>query len=339
MNNSIALNISPEVNKPVDVTYFSNKIDQALSTCSYGENPVELYDPIRYIMQLGGKRLRPLITLLSGYLFSDNVDNCLKPAIGIEVFHNFTLLHDDIMDKAPLRRGKPTVHEKWNPNIAILSGDVMLVKAYEFFLDVEADKLSKVIRLFSDCAAAVCEGQQLDMNYERQGQISIQDYLHMISLKTAALLGLSLEVGAVINNAEEKDALLLKNFGVNIGIAFQLRDDLLDVYGDQEKFGKQVGGDILADKKTFLLITALEQANDEQKKILTQSQQQYFNSPVVKIKDITEVYNSLNIKEQTETRISYYFDEAIQNLEAVNAPEDRKNLLKNLALTLMDREN
>lgn len=325
--------------KPVDIQYFSQKIDDNLSTYSYGDKPTELYEPIRYIMQLGGKRLRPLITLLAGYLFSDNVDNCIKPAIGIEVFHNFTLLHDDIMDKAPLRRGKPTVHEKWNPNIAILSGDVMLVKAYEFFLDVETSKLQKALKLFSNCAAAVCEGQQLDMNYEAQEQITIPDYIHMITLKTAVLLGLCLEMGAVINNADEKDALLLKNFGINIGIAFQLRDDLLDVYGDQEKFGKQVGGDILADKKTFLLVTALAQANNNQKKILTQFSNQSSYVPQEKIDHITEIYNILGIRAQTEMKINSYFEEAFRNLAAVNAPENRKELLRNLALKLMDREN
>ena len=322
----------------VDIAYFSNIIDNALSTIKYGDKPLELYEPIRYIMQLGGKRLRPLITLLSGYLFSTDVEACIKPSIGVEVFHNFTLLHDDIMDKAPLRRGKPTVHEKWNSNIAILSGDVMLVRAYEFFLDVEVNKLQKVLKLFSSCAAAVCEGQQLDMNFELQEQISIADYLHMITLKTAVLLGLSLELGAVLNNASDNNALLLKNFGINIGIAFQLRDDLLDVYGDQSKFGKQVGGDILADKKTFLQLTALAQANPTQKELLTRYRQEAIFSPELKITEVTEVYNQLNVKAQTEEKINQYFAEAIQSLDAVNAPVERKALLKNLALKLMERE-
>lgn len=339
MNNLEEPKLQMNSQKMVDISFFSKKIDQALSTVSFGDNPYELYEPIRYIMSLGGKRLRPLITLLSGYLFDDDVEPCIKPAIGIEVFHNFTLMHDDIMDKAPLRRGKLTVHEKWNPNIAILSGDVMLVRAYECFLEVETSKLQKVLRLFSTCAAAVCEGQQLDMNFEKQEHISISDYLHMITLKTAVLLGLCLEIGAVLNNADDNDALLLKNFGINIGIAFQLRDDLLDVYGDQNKFGKQVGGDILADKKTFLLITALAQANALQKQTLTNFSRESIYLPEQKISDITEVYNQLNIRSQTEAIINNYFDEAIQSLDAVQAPAERKLLLRNLALKLMEREN
>lgn len=339
MNNSEISGIEAQSNISVDIAYFINKIDQAFSTISYGDNPPELYEPIRYIMQLGGKRLRPLITLLSGYLFRDDIEACLKPALGVEVFHNFTLLHDDIMDKAPLRRGKLTVHEKWNANIAILSGDVMMVRAYELFLEVELGKLQKVLKLFSNCAAAVCEGQQLDMNFETLAQISIEDYLHMITLKTAVLLGFSLELGAVLNGARENDALLLKNFGINIGIAFQLRDDLLDVYGNQDKFGKQVGGDILADKKTFLLITALAQASSEQRKILTQYRQESVFSADDKIKKVTAVYNQLNIRAQTETVINQYFNEALQSLEAVNAPEERKVLLRNLAIGLMKRES
>ncbi|WP_146897612.1 polyprenyl synthetase family protein [Adhaeribacter aerolatus] len=323
----------------MDISFFAEQINKTLSTISYGDNPVELYEPIRYIMQLGGKRLRPLVTLLAGYLFQDDVQKCLKPACGVEVFHNFTLLHDDLMDKAPLRRGQPTVHEKWNNNIAILSGDVMMVKAYELFLDVEPAKLQKVLKLFSHCAAAVCEGQQLDMNFETSDFTTIEDYLHMITLKTAVLLGFSLELGAVLNGAPENDALLLKNFGIKVGIAFQLRDDLLDVYGEQDKFGKQVGGDILADKKTFLLLTAIDQANQSQKEVLTRYKNQTIYSGQEKVQEFTQIYNELNIRAQTEDKINSYFEEAIQSLNAVNAPEARKAMLRNLALQLMERES
>ena len=339
MNNNYVLPEAAQTAASVDISFFSEKINQTLSTISYGDNPVELYEPIRYIMQLGGKRLRPLVTLLAGYLFQDKIEQCLKPACGVEVFHNFTLLHDDIMDKAPLRRGQPTVHEKWNHNIAILSGDVMMVRAYELFLEVEPTKLQKVLRLFSNCAAAVCEGQQLDMNFETRDSITIDDYLQMITLKTAVLLGFSLELGAVLNGASDNDALLLKNFGINVGIAFQLRDDLLDVYGDQEKFGKQVGGDILADKKTFLLITALTQANEVQKAVLTRYKNQTVYSAEQKVQEFTQIYNELNIRSQTESKINSYFEEAIQSLDAVNAPAARKALLRNLALQLMERES
>jgi geranylgeranyl diphosphate synthase, type II len=323
----------------VDISFYLQKINRTLSSISYGEEPIELYDPIRYMMGLGGKRIRPALTLLAGHLFQDELEALLKPAIGIEVFHNFTLLHDDIMDKAPLRRGQPSVHEKWNPNIAILSGDVMLVRAYELFLDVPPAKLPKVLRLFSHAAAQVCEGQQLDMNFETRSQVSIEEYLRMITLKTAVLLGLALEMGAFLNDAPEQDALLLKNFGINIGIAFQLRDDLLDVYGSQEKFGKLVGGDILADKKTFLLLTALAQANLEQKQMLARFSRQTVLSPEEKVREVTAVYDQLHIKAQTEEKINQYFEEAIQSLDAVAVPPERKALLRHLALQLMERES
>ncbi|QMU31695.1 polyprenyl synthetase family protein [Adhaeribacter radiodurans] len=323
----------------MDIADFSKRINQTISTLSFGDNPPELYEPIRYIMQLGGKRIRPLLTLLAAHLFADELDHVLLPAVGTEVFHNFSLLHDDIMDKAPLRRGKPTVHEKWNQNIAILSGDVMLVRAYEFFLGVETSKLRKVLTLFSHTAAQVCEGQQFDMNYESSQQVRISDYLHMITLKTAVLLGFSLELGAILNNASENDALLLKNFGINIGIAFQLRDDLLDVYGDSEKFGKQVGGDILADKKTFLLLTALEQATPAQKEVLLKFKSQTVYLPEQKIAEVTAIYDQLQVKAQTQEKINFYFEEAIQSLHAVHAPNERKELLENLALDLMARES
>jgi geranylgeranyl diphosphate synthase, type II len=339
MSNLAAPIASAQPELSVDISFFLQKINRALSTISYGEEPVELYDPIRYMMALSGKRIRPTLTLMAGHLFKDEVDALLKPAIGIEVFHNFTLLHDDIMDKAPLRRGQPSVHEKWNPNIAILSGDVMLVRAYELFLDVEPAKLPKALRLFSHAAAQVCEGQQLDMNFETRTEVSIEEYLRMITLKTAVLLGMALEMGAFLNDAPDEDALLLKNFGINIGIAFQLRDDLLDVYGSQEKFGKLVGGDILADKKTFLLLTARAQANAGQKQILSRFSTQTVYSPEEKVREVTAVYDQLHIKAQTEEKINQYFEEAIQSLDAVRVAPERKALMRQLALQLMERES
>ncbi len=323
----------------MNIADFSQRINQKIATLTFGDNPAELYEPIRYIMRLGGKRIRPMLTLIAAHLFEDELEHVLLPAIGTEVFHNFSLLHDDIMDKAPLRRGKPTVHEKWNQNIAILSGDVMLVRAYEFFLNVETSKLRKVLTLFSHTAAQVCEGQQLDMNFESSQEVRISDYLHMITLKTAVLLGFSLELGATLNNASENNALLLKNFGINIGIAFQLRDDLLDVYGDREKFGKQVGGDILADKKTFLLLTALEQASPAQKEVFTKYRNQAVYLPEQKVQDVTAIYDQLQVKAQTQAKINYYFEEAMQSLHAVNAPAERKEVLQSLAFELMARES
>jgi geranylgeranyl diphosphate synthase, type II len=322
----------------VDVSFFSEKISRTLSTLTYGESPPELYDPIRYIMQLGGKRIRPLLTLLSAHLFADEVDKVVKPALGTEVFHNFTLMHDDIMDQAPIRRGQPTVHEKWNANIAILSGDVMLVKAYELFLEVEPERLAQVLRLFSKCAAEVCEGQQLDMNFETQAAVSIEDYLGMIRLKTAALLGFCLELGAVLGGGGHDDARHLRQFGLDLGIAFQLQDDLLDVYGEQGKFGKRVGGDILSDKKTFLLLTALEQGDEQQRRILQQWRNVGEQEPVAKVRAVTQVYDQLRVREQTEALIGHYSNNAFSHLAQVQASDERKALLFGLARQLMERD-
>ncbi|WP_242926292.1 polyprenyl synthetase family protein [Pontibacter vulgaris] len=324
----------------MDISRLSDKINHTLTTLHYGDNPAELYEPIRYIMALGGKRIRPLLVLLAAEMYDDNVENALLPAAAVEVFHNFTLMHDDIMDRAPLRRGKPTVHEKWNANIAILSGDVMLVRAYQLLLQVEQNKLAKVLELFSKTAAEVCEGQQHDMNFEQREQVSIQEYIRMITLKTAVLLGFSLELGAILQGAPDSDAEHLKLFGNNIGIAFQLRDDLLDVYGDKDKFGKQVGGDILSDKKTFLMLTALEKANQEQlQTIISWRNRTGADTAEEKVKAITKVYDELQIRQQTEQQIDLYFKNAIHHLDAVQVTEERKATLRGLALQLMERDS
>ncbi|PRY15013.1 geranylgeranyl diphosphate synthase type II [Pontibacter ummariensis] len=324
----------------MDISTLSDKINNTLSSLRYGESPVELYEPIRYIMALGGKRVRPLLVLLAAKMYDEDVEKALLPAAAVEVFHNFTLMHDDIMDKAPLRRGQQTVHEKWNANNAILSGDVMLVRAYELLLDVAPDKLAKVLRLFSRAAAEVCEGQQLDMNFERRERVSIQEYIQMITLKTAVLLGFSLELGAVLQGAPEADAEHLKAFGNNVGIAFQLRDDLLDVYGDQTKFGKQVGGDILSDKKTFLMLTALEQASSEQLQTIIGWRDKTDESIAEeKVRAVTAVYDQLNIRYQTEQQIDLYFQKALHHLNAIQLPEARKATIRGLAMQLMERDN
>lgn len=324
----------------MDISTLSEKINHTLSTLRYGENPAELYEPIRYIMSLGGKRIRPMMALLAAKLYHDDVENVLLPAAGVEVFHNFTLMHDDIMDKAPLRRGEQTVHEKWDANTAILSGDVMVVRAYQLLLGVEKDKLAQVLELFSETAAQVCEGQQLDMNFEQREQVSIQEYIRMITLKTAVLLGFSLELGAILQNAPLSDAEHLKAFGDNVGIAFQLRDDLLDVYGDKAKFGKQVGGDILSDKKTYLMLTALEQANEQQRQTIISWRDKTDDSIAEeKVEAITAVYNQLNIRHQTEQQIDRYFQKALHHLDAIQLPEERKSTIRGLALQLMERDS
>ncbi|WP_018476375.1 polyprenyl synthetase family protein [Pontibacter roseus] len=324
----------------MDIAQLSNQLNQTLYTLRYGDNPAELYEPIRYIMALGGKRIRPLLVLLSAKMYDEDVENVLLPAAAVEVFHNFTLMHDDIMDKAPLRRGQQTVHEKWNANTAILSGDVMLVRAYEMLLGIAPDKLGKVLTLFSKTAAEVCEGQQLDMNFEQREQVSIQEYIHMITLKTAVLVGFSLELGAILQGAPDSDAEHLKQFGDNVGIAFQLRDDLLDVYGDKDKFGKQVGGDILSDKKTFLMLTALEQASPEQlQTILDWRDNTAAGITEEKVQAVTAIYDQLHIRQQTEQQIDFYFQEALRHLEAVQVPDERKSTLRSLALQLMERDS
>jgi geranylgeranyl diphosphate synthase type II len=324
----------------VDISTLSEKINHTLSTLRYGENPVELYEPIRYIMAMGGKRVRPLLVLLAAKMYDDDVDKALLPAAAVEVFHNFTLMHDDIMDKAPLRRGEQTVHEKWNANTAILSGDVMLVRAFQLLLGVEQSKLATVLELFSEAAAQVCEGQQLDMNFERREQVSIQEYIHMITLKTAVLLGFSLKLGAVLQGAPATDAEHLKAFGNNVGIAFQLRDDLLDVYGDKAKFGKQVGGDILSDKKTYLMLTALEQANEGQRQSIVGWRDKTDDSIArEKVDVITAIYNQLSIRHQTEQQIDRYFQKALHHLDAIQLPEERKSTIRGLALQLMERDS
>ena len=317
----------------------SETIAAALAQLTYGEQPATLYDPIRYIMGLGGKRIRPLLTLLAAQLYTDDVAHAVRPALATEVFHNFTLLHDDLMDQAPLRRGQPTVHEKWNPNIAILSGDVMLVRAYELLFDVDPQLLPTVLRRFSQTAAEVCEGQQWDMNFETETQVSIPQYLDMIRLKTAVLLGFCLELGARLAGATEADAEHLRQFGTAIGVAFQLRDDLLDVYGDAATFGKRVGGDIIADKKTFLLLTALAQAGPAEVAVLRQHIGQPVPNPEAKVAAVRAVYDALNVRPQTEARINDFYDDAVAHLAQVSASAARKEPLRHLAAQLMEREN
>ena len=318
---------------------FPAQITAALAQLSYGEQPDTLYAPIRYIMGLGGKRIRPLLTLLGAHLFTDELTGIIKPALATEVFHNFTLLHDDLMDQAPLRRGQATVHEKWNPNVAILSGDVMLVRAYELFLDVEPALLPCILRRFGQTAVEVCEGQQWDMNFETEPQVTITQYLDMIRLKTAVLLGFCLELGARLAGASEEDAEHLRQFGTDIGLAFQLRDDLLDVYGDATTFGKRVGGDIISDKKTFLLLSAKAQANAVQQVVLTRHIGQPVADAEAKVQAVRAIYDELNIRPQTEALINDYFQDALQHLARVAAPSVRKEPLHRLALQLMDREN
>lgn len=301
--------------------------------------PANLYDPIRYFLALGGKRLRPLLALIGCDLFDKNAEAALPAAMAVELFHNFSLVHDDIMDKAPLRRGQATVHEKWNPTIAILSGDALLVKAYEELAQASPEKLPALLKLFNTTAVEVCEGQQLDMDFETSDNIGIDAYLHMITLKTAVLLGCSLKMGALCAHADETTAQHLYDFGKQIGIAFQLKDDILDVYGVAEKFGKQVGGDIISNKKTFLLLSALSKANGAQKKELQHWIGKNQFDPDEKVFAVREIYTQLRIRESSEDEMNAHFEKALTHLELVPAAAEKKELLKKFTIELMQREN
>lgn len=320
------------------VAHFHAMLERKFEDHSYGQHPKELYEPIEYIMSLGGKRLRPLLVLLGYSLYKDDVEEILDQAMAVEVFHNFTLMHDDIMDEAPLRRGKATVHEKWNHNTAILSGDVMLVQAYELLLSTPKGKLKPLLRLFNKTACEVCEGQQLDMLFETKKKVSEEEYIEMIRLKTAVLLGMSLEFGAILAGASDHDVEAIRKFGENIGIGFQLKDDLLDVYADKAKFGKQVGGDILSNKKTFLLINALAKANKKQKAELDKWLSADMFKPEDKVAAVTEIYNQLGIKELTEAKMNEYFAAGFSHLKKIDCSLPERARLREFAEGLIERQ-
>jgi geranylgeranyl diphosphate synthase type II len=307
---------------------------------TYGENPTELYEPITYIMSLGGKRLRPLLTLMSANLWLYNWQKVLKPAMAVEVFHNFTLMHDDIMDQAPLRRGQPTVHEKWDTNTAILSGDVMLVAAYELLGHAEDRYFKQVIKRFNKTAAEVCEGQQLDMVFATKTDVKKEDYIEMIRLKTSVLLGFAMELGGILADADEESISLLNEIGVNLGLGFQLNDDILDVYADPEKFGKQVGGDIIENKKTWLLLDAIEKAKGtaEEKTLELWLSKKKFDA-LEKVETIRAIYDKFEIRADAEAEAKTYFSKAAEALNKLNVTEDKKELLRTFAEQLENREN
>ncbi|HKZ36844.1 MAG TPA: polyprenyl synthetase family protein [Chryseolinea sp.] len=318
---------------------YSQLLEREIKKQKYGKQPASLYEPIRYLMALGGKRLRPMLTLLSYSLYKKDVEKILPYAVAVEAFHNFTLMHDDIMDKAPLRRGRATVHEKWNVNTAILSGDVMLVKVYDLLLGIDDNKVKKVIKAFNKCAAEVCEGQQWDMEFETNENVSEANYLGMIRLKTAVLLGFSLELGAILGGASDIDAKSLREFGINVGIGFQLKDDLLDAYADKKKFGKQLGGDIIANKKTFLLIKSIEIASSRQRQELNRwAALKKFNKPE-KIRAVKAIYDSLSIPALAEKKINTYFKKGFSQLEKVTCPSNMKEILINFTELLIARES
>lgn len=314
-------------------------IDKAVKETNYPAEPKELYEPISYLMSLGGKRLRPALVLMAADLFNGNIDDALSPALAVELFHNFTLMHDDIMDKAPLRRGKPTVHAKWGEAVAILSGDVMFVKAYQMMIQVKPNILSQVLEIFNQTATGVCEGQQIDMNFESRDEVTIPEYVEMIRLKTAVLLGGALKIGALIGEASETDAQHLYNFGENLGIAFQLQDDILDVYGDPEKFGKQVGGDIISNKKTYLLIKALELAKGDVLKELNNWLSLKNFNPEEKVKAVRCIYDQLGIRKLSDSTMQSYASVALTEFELIKVNQENKEVLLEFAEMLVGRQH
>ncbi|MEO7212262.1 polyprenyl synthetase family protein [Mucilaginibacter sp.] len=313
-------------------------IATSVEQLKYPTYPAELYEPISYILSIGGKRMRPALLLMACDLFGGDVEAALPPALAIEVFHNFTLMHDDIMDNAPIRRGRSTVHEKWNQNVAILSGDVMLIEGYKLMMQVHDNILRHVLDIFNETAVGVCEGQQLDMTFETSTDISIEEYINMIRLKTAVVLGGALKIGALIGEADEKDAELLSDFGVNLGIAFQLQDDILDVYGDPAKFGKQVGGDIISNKKTYLLIKALQLVEGTDAEQLQSRVTAATFDAAEKVATVTQIYNTVNVRQYAEDEMQAYAEKAFKALEQINLPEDSKQYLRDFADGLLVRE-
>lgn len=283
-----------------------------------GQRPKELYEPLHYTLDLSAKRMRPILALLAYNTVKDDWEKIVRPALSIELFHNFTLIHDDIMDEAPLRRGQPTVYKKWNKDIAVLSGDALMVLAYELLLEAEYDDFKYLMHHFNRCAIEVCEGQQLDMNFEEIDEVSEEEYLEMIRLKTAVLLGFSLEMGALLGGLSKDDAKHFRDFGVNIGVGFQLKDDILDVYGDASKFGKQVGGDIIANKKTWLLIKARELATGPEKEALNAWLTKKDFDKKEKVEAVKAIYGKLGIQQLAEAKMNEYFDLGFAQLESLN---------------------
>ena len=311
----------------------SKQFAEKFDTKHFPEHPASLYEPNEYFLKLGGKRIRPVLCLMGNEMFDEIMPDAWHAAFAIELFHNFTLIHDDIMDKAPLRRGKPTVHTKYNDSTALLAGDVMLVKGYEHLNKISSAYLSKVLHLFNKTAIEVCEGQQMDMDYESQDNVSMDEYLRMIELKTSVALAASLKIGALIGGGGERNQNLLYEFGRKLGIAFQVQDDYLDAFGDDKKTGKQVGGDILSNKKTFLLIHAMESVSHQK-----ELKQLIKNNPSNKVEKVLGVYKDCKVDEWALQLKNKYFDEAMAHLEDIAVLSKRKEPLRELALFLVQRD-
>ena len=322
------------IHTPADL---ERKINKAISEIDYQRSPKSLFEPIEYTLSLGGKRLRPILTYMAANLFSNNIEKCTAPAIGLEIFHNFSLLHDDFMDNATVRRGEPTVHTKWDANTAVLSGDAMLIEAYKYIVKVDIDVLPRILDVFTSTAMQVCEGQQYDMDFEKRLDVNELEYIEMIRLKTAVLLAASLKIGAIMGGATQEDANRLYDFGINIGLAFQLKDDLLDVYGNPIEFGKNIGGDILCNKKTFLLIKALENSTNNAKTTLLGWISAETFDPASKISAVKEIYDDLKLEELTDKLIQKYYLAGLRCLSEVSVSDDKKQQLLIYTDELMTR--
>lgn len=319
------------------ISNYKEIIATHINNLEIDKKPNELYDPIRYILSLGGKQLRPVLTLFSSEIFGSTHQQAVHAATAIELFHNFSLIHDDIMDDAPLRRGNATVHEKWNINTGILSGDAMLILAYQYFENYESDIFKELAQLFSKTALEVCEGQQLDINFETRNDVTVQEYIKMIEYKTAVLVGAALQMGAIVAKTSPENKKAIYDFGLNLGIAFQLQDDYLDAFGDSATFGKQIGGDILENKKTYLYLLALENANDEDKKSLKSWFSTTENNGIEKIKEVKIIFEKTKATKATQLQIEEYTNKALEILELLQIDENHKNELRTFALNLMNR--
>lgn len=324
--------------------HYKIKMDAALAALEFPEQPADLYDPIRYILQIGGKRIRPMLVLLAADVFDDGgADRAMGAAMAIELFHNFTLMHDDIMDEAPLRRGRQTVHQKWNESVAILAGDKLMVRAYHELSQTDPNKLPDLLRVFNQVARDVCEGQQWDMQYEDENMVTEEEYLAMIRLKTAVLLGGALKMGAILANASEHDADCLYEFGIAVGIAFQLQDDILDVYGEAAEVGKQIGGDILSNKKTILLVQAYRLADEGGRKelirLLEMDGLQDSHTASEKIRGVRSLYDRLGVDVVAKKRMEEFVDNAFERLDQMQVDQKRLSDLRKLAQSLLTRTN
>ena len=321
-----------------NIPFYQDAFTSYLDAFVTDKKPENLYNPIHYILKLGGKRLRPVLTLMTTEIFNNDYKKAMDAALSIEVFHNFSLVHDDIMDDAPLRRGKRTVHEKWNINTGILSGDAMLILAYQLFENYDPKTFQALAKLFSKTALEVCEGQQYDIDFETREDVTIPEYLKMIEFKTAVLVGAAMKMGAIVAEASEEDQMAIYEFGKNLGIAFQLQDDYLDAFGDPKTFGKQVGGDIIENKKTFLYLKALAFSSEEEQQQLKHLFSLSPNDQTVKIEAVKDIFKVSGAAEATKQEIAHYTNKAFSVLESIDISEDNTSALKQFGKQLMNRD-